>query len=88
MDFIKEMDEAIGRLCVYDRLIEQQKRDYGCGVEVSAQEIHVLEAIVNHPEKRAGELAQMVGLLKGTFSKTTTRLLATGFSLARLPTEA
>lgn len=40
----------------------------------------MLEAIVNHPEKRAGELAQMVGLLKGTFSKTTTRLLATGFA--------
>ena len=69
--FIKEMDEATVQLCNYSTIVEKTHRDYGCGLEMSPREIHLLETIHNHPRKNASELARKNGLLKGTFSKVT-----------------
>lgn len=73
-DFIKTMDEAMGQLCNYDRMVNGQCRDYGCGIEMSAREIHALEIIGNHPGRNTTELAELAGLQKGTFSKLVRRL--------------
>ena len=73
-DFIIAMDEAMVQLCNYDRIIDEKRRDYGCGIEMTPREIHVLESIYNHPTLNATELSDSVGLQKGTFSKVTHRL--------------
>ena len=73
-DFIKKMDEAMVHLCNYDRMLDAKRRDYGCGIAMSVREIHTLEAIHNHPELNATQLAESIGLQKGTFSKLARRL--------------
>lgn len=72
-DFIKKMDEAMGHLCNYDRMLDTKRRDYGCGIEMSVREIHALEIIGNYSELNATELAELAGLQKGTFSKLVRR---------------
>lgn len=72
-DFIKQMDEAMGQLCNFDRMLDTKRRDYGCGIEMSTREIHVLEIIYNHPHLNTTELAELAGLQKGTFSKMVRR---------------
>ena len=73
-NFVVQIDETIGLLCNLDRIIDSKYRDYGCGFELSAREIHTLEAIVNHPSLNATELTEMLGFQKGTFSKVASRL--------------
>lgn len=73
-DFVIQIDEAIGQLCNLDRVIDAKCRDYGCGFELSAREIHTLEAMVNHPNRNASELTELLGFQKGTFSKIASRL--------------
>ena len=73
-DFIKVMDAAMVQLCNYDRSINERRRDYGCKIEMTPREIHTLEAIHNHPELNATQLAESIGLQKGTFSKLARRL--------------
>lgn len=72
-DFIQKMDEAMGHLCNYDRMLDSKRRDYGCGIEMSVREIHALEIIGNHPAQNASELSELAGLQKGTFSKLVRR---------------
>lgn len=77
-NFIKRMDEAMVQLCNYSYIVDEMCRDYGCGVEMSAQEIHLLEAVHNHRDLNASELAEKLGLRKGTFSKMAHRLEKAG----------
>lgn len=73
-NFIKIMDEAMVQLCNYDQLINEKRRDYGCGILMSPREIHTLEVIYNHPEQNATQLADSAGVRKGTFCKIARRL--------------
>ena len=41
-DFIKVMDESMVQLCNRARIVDDKCRDYGCGIEMSAREIHAL----------------------------------------------
>lgn len=77
-DFIKVMDEAMVQLCNYARMVNEKRRDYGCGIEMRPQEIHALEVICNHPDRNTTELAELTGLQKGTFSKTVRRFESWG----------
>lgn len=77
-NFIKVMDEAMVQLCNCSELVEKMHRDYGCGFEMSPRDIHLLEVVKNHPEMNASELAEKIGLQKGTFSKVVHRLEKTG----------
>ncbi len=77
-NFIKQMDEAMVQLCNYSDIVDEKRRDYGCGIVMSAREVHLLEAVHNHPDLNASELAEKVGLRKGTFSKMTHRLETSG----------
>lgn len=61
-DFIKQMDEAMGQLCNFDRMLESKRRDYGCGIEMSTREIHALEIIYNHPHFHTTELTILSGM--------------------------
>ena len=73
-DFIKVMDESMVQLCNRARIVDDKCRDYGCGIEMSAREIHALEITCNHPHRNTTELAELAGLQKGTFSKMVRRL--------------
>ena len=73
-NFDVQIGETMGLLCNLDRVIDAKCRDYGCGFELSAREIHTLEAIVNHPSLNATELTELLGFQKGTFSKVARRL--------------
>lgn len=77
-NFIKVMDEAMVQLCNCSELVEKTQRDYGCGFEMIPRDIHLLEAVSNHPELNASELAEKIGLQKGTFSKVVHRLEKAG----------
>lgn len=77
-NFIKRMDEAMVQLCNYSDIVDEKCRDYGCGTEMSAREIHLLEAVHNHPDLNASELSEKLGHRKGTFSKMAHRLETSG----------
>ncbi|MFQ9511887.1 MAG: MarR family transcriptional regulator [Lachnospiraceae bacterium] len=67
--YIKYLDESMGKLITYANLIDQVKHDCGIGILLSPPEIHLLEAIVNHPGYNTTNLGEVIGLLKGTLSK-------------------
>ena len=47
-NFVVQIDETMGLLCNLDRVIDAKCRDYGCGFELSAREIHTLEILGNY----------------------------------------
>ena len=77
--FIKELDEAIGKLCECEHKINQKAHDYGCGVLLHMSDIHMIEAIGNYPDSNITEIAGHLGFSKGTVSKLTKKLEKGGF---------
>lgn len=67
--FTKELDEAIDLLVTYSSLALKKPNDYGCGVMMHMGDIHMIEAIGNHPDYNLTQLAEFSGLTKGTVSK-------------------
>ncbi len=72
--FIKQLEELMDIIQEYSDSIKRVPHDYGCGVNLYMGEIHLLEAIANHPDKNMTELAELRGLTKSTISKTVRKL--------------
>ena len=73
-NFIIQMDEQVGKLFGIQEVLEKRRHDYGTGDELTMREVHVIEAIGSYPNHKAAELIEMLGILKGTFSKTALQL--------------
>ena len=77
--FVKELDETIGKLLEYDKIVSKIPKDYGCGIPLSMSEIHTIEAIGNYPGANVTDLAEVRGVTKGALSKMLSRLEKAGF---------
>ncbi|MFA0889177.1 MAG: MarR family transcriptional regulator [Synergistales bacterium] len=73
--FTKELDEAVDALLEVGRQVMKNPHDYGnCGVMLYMREIHLIEAIENHPDFNLTQLAELSGFTKGTVSKMISKL--------------
>lgn len=77
--FTKELDEAIDLLITYGGLAQKKPHDYGCGIMLYMGDIHMIEAIGNHPNYNLTQLAEFCGLTKGTVSKRLSKIEKAGF---------
>lgn len=77
--FTKELDESIDLLITYANMALKKPHDYGCGVMLYMGDIHMIEAIGNHPDYNLTQLAEFCGLTKGTVSKRLSKIEKAGF---------
>ncbi|GAK58578.1 transcriptional regulator, MarR family [Candidatus Vecturithrix granuli] len=59
--------------------LEKIPRDYGVGENFYRQEIHAIAVIGNHPDINVMQLAEQLGVTKGTISPVVTKLEKRGY---------
>lgn len=73
------LEEALTRMVGVARLVNRMPRTYGCGIVLYPTEIHMIEAIENHPDSNTTSLAVLFGITKGSVSKMLAKLHCKGF---------
>ncbi len=59
--------------------LEKIPKDFGIGESFYQQEIHTIAAIGNHPDMNVTQLAEQLGVTKGTISPVVTKLAKRGY---------
>ncbi len=72
------LDEALARMTSVVRLTNRIPRTYGLDMLLFPTEIHMVEAIENHPDSNTTDLAILFNITKGSVSKMLTKLHSKG----------
>ncbi len=72
------LDEALARMTAIVRLTNRIPRTYGIDMLLFPTEIHMVEAIANHPDSNTTDLAILFNITKGSVSKMLTKLHCKG----------
>lgn len=77
--FVKALDAAMETMFEYETRMNKQVRDYGTGIPLHINDIHMIQAIGDNPVCNLSELAQLRRLSKGTVSRKARNLEERGF---------
>ncbi len=78
-NFNIKLDKIMEKMFGLYITMSKTPRDYGSGVQIYPADIHMIEAIGQKKDVNTTLLAEILGLTKGTVSKTTKRLEKKGF---------
>jgi DNA-binding MarR family transcriptional regulator len=75
---VEVLDQSINRIILAGSSFLGKVRQYGPGAAATPAEAHLVEAIHNHPDANANQLAERLGFTKGNISLRTAKLCAKG----------
>lgn len=76
-EYIKGLDTLEKAIHLYNR-VENKKRDFGLGYELSMKEIHTIQFIYDNPDTNLKSIALSQGVTNGASSQMITRLIKKG----------